>query len=49
MRNYPCHQIGMTIESDLLEHGKSFKKHAKGWRSVTAWVERAGATNALGD
>ena len=25
MKNYPYHQIGMTIEPDLLTHGKSFK------------------------
>ena len=48
MQNYPCHQIGVTIERDLPGHGKSFKQHAKGRRGVTAWVERPGQL-ALGD
>jgi len=48
MQNYPCHQVGMTIERDLPGQGKSFKAHAKGKRGVTAWVERPGEL-ALGD
>lgn len=48
MQNYPCHQIGMTIERDMPGHGKSFKQHAKGRRGVTAWVERPGQL-ALGN
>ena len=48
MQNYPCHQIGMTNERDLLELGKSFKKHAQGWCGVTAWVECPGQPT-LGD
>ena len=48
MQNYPCHQVGMTIERDLPGQGKSFKAHAQGKRGVTAWVERPGAL-ALGD
>ena len=47
-QNYPCHQIGMTIERDLPGHGKSFMQHAKGRRGVTAWTERPGQL-ALGD
>ena len=42
MQNFPCHQIGMTIEKDRPNQGKSFKEHAKGRRGVTAWVERPG-------
>ena len=48
MQNYPCHQVGMTIERDLPGQGKSFKAHAKGKRGVTAWVERPGDL-VLGD
>ena len=48
MQNYPCHQIGMTIERDLPGLGQSFKQYAKGRRGVTAWVERPGQL-AIGD
>tara|TARA_B100000787_G_C15979509_1_gene200952 strand:+ start:318 stop:458 length:141 start_codon:yes stop_codon:yes gene_type:complete len=32
----------MTIERDMPGHGKSLKKHAKGWRGITACVEGLG-------
>ena len=48
MQNYPCHQVGMTIERDMPGQGKSFKGYATGKRGVTAWVERPGDLN-LGD
>lgn len=48
MQNFPCHQIGMTIELDRPGLGKGFKSAAKGRRGVTAWVERPGALT-LGD
>ena len=48
MQNYPCHQVGMTIERDLPGQGKSFKAHSNGKRGVTAWVERPGDL-VLGD
>ncbi len=48
MQNFPCHQIGKTIERDRPGKGKSFKDKAKGKRGVTAWVERPGQL-ALGD
>ena len=48
MQNYPCHQIGITIERDLPRLGKSFKQYAKGRRGVTVWVERPGQLT-LGD
>ena len=30
MQNYPCHQVGMTIERDLPGQGKSFQSPCKG-------------------
>ena len=42
MQNYLCHQIGVTIEPNLPKHCKSFKQYVKGWRGVTAWIERPG-------
>lgn len=48
MKNYFCHQIGMTIECDLPKHGKAFKQYAKVRRGITAWVERPEKL-ALGD
>lgn len=48
MQNFPCHQIGKTIELDRPGQGKSFKQHAKGRRGVTAWIERPGTLN-IGD
>ncbi len=48
MQNFPCHQIGKTIELDRPGQGKKFKEVAKGKRGVTAWVERPGRL-ALGD
>lgn len=42
MQNYPCHQIGKTIERDKPGFGKAYKEHAKARRGVTAWVERPG-------
>lgn len=48
MQNFPCHQVGKTIERDRPGYGIKFKDVAKGRRGVTAWVERPGPL-AVGD
>ncbi|MEO0358297.1 MAG: MOSC domain-containing protein [Pseudomonadota bacterium] len=48
MQNFPCHQVGKTIERDAPGYGVKFKDVAKGRRGVTAWVERPGHV-AVGD
>ena len=42
MQNFPCHQIGRTINLDRPGLGTGFKAAAGGLRGVTAWVERPG-------
>ena len=39
MPNYTSHQIGVTMEHDMLGHGNPLEVFAKGQRVVTAWLD----------